>query len=61
VLITHDFPTAEDAGKFAGDPDLQAGMARVMARIAGLSAEPPAPLDGERIRPGRLDSAPGDH
>jgi DNA-binding MarR family transcriptional regulator len=34
---------------------------RVMARIAGLSAEPPAPLDGERVRPARLDSAPGDH
>jgi hypothetical protein len=33
VLITHDFPTAEDAGKFSGDPDLQAGMAR--AGVAG--------------------------
>jgi DNA-binding MarR family transcriptional regulator len=36
-------------------------LARVMARIAGLSAEPAAALDGERIRPARLDSAPGDH
>jgi len=33
VLVTHDFPTAEDAGKFAGDPDLKAGMAR--AGVAG--------------------------
>ena len=35
-------------------------LARVMARIAGLSAEPPAPLDGERIRPARLDPASGE-
>jgi hypothetical protein len=33
VLVTHDFPSAEDAGKFAGDPGLKAGMAR--AGVAG--------------------------
>jgi hypothetical protein len=33
VFITHDFPSAEEAAKFAGDPDLQAGMAR--AGVAG--------------------------
>ena len=33
VLITHDFPTTEQAAAFAGDPDLKAGMAR--AGVAG--------------------------
>ena len=33
ILITHDFPTAEQAGSFAGDPELKAGMAR--AGVAG--------------------------
>ena len=28
VLVTHDFPTAEQAAGFAGDPELAAGMAR---------------------------------
>jgi hypothetical protein len=28
VLITHDFPTAEQAADFAGDPELQAGLAK---------------------------------
>ena len=27
VLVTHDFPTAEQAAGFAGDPELAAGMA----------------------------------
>jgi hypothetical protein len=33
VLVTHDFPTAEQAAGFAGDPELQAGMAK--AGVAG--------------------------
>jgi len=35
-------------------------LARIMARIADMSAEPPAALDGDRIRPARLDSTHGD-
>ena len=33
VLATHDFPSAEQAASFAGDPDLAAGMAK--AGVAG--------------------------
>jgi hypothetical protein len=33
LLVTHDFPTAEQAASFAGDPALKAGMAR--AGVAG--------------------------
>ncbi|MEP7023743.1 MAG: MarR family transcriptional regulator, partial [Actinomycetota bacterium] len=33
-------------------------LGRVMARIADISADPPEPLDGERIRPARLDAVP---
>ena len=33
ILVTHDFPTAEQAAGFAGDPELKAGMAR--AGVAG--------------------------
>jgi hypothetical protein len=33
VLITHEFPTTEQAAGFAGDPDLKAGMAK--AGVAG--------------------------
>lgn len=35
VLVTHDFPTAEQAASFAGDPELKAGMAR-----AGVTGQP---------------------
>jgi type II secretory pathway component PulJ len=35
VLITHDFPTVEQAAGFAGDPELKAGMAR-----AGVVGQP---------------------
>ena len=33
VLVTHDFPTSEQAAGFAGDPELKAGMAK--AGVAG--------------------------
>ena len=33
VLVTHDFPSAEQAAGFAGDPALKAGMAS--AGVAG--------------------------
>lgn len=33
ILITHDFPTVEQAGAFAHDPALREGMAR--AGVAG--------------------------
>jgi hypothetical protein len=33
VLVSHDFPTIEQAAGFAGDPELQAGMAG--AGVAG--------------------------
>ena len=33
VLVTHDFPTAEQAAGFADDPELKTGMAR--AGVAG--------------------------
>ena len=33
LLITHDFPTTDQAASFAGDPELKAGMAR--AGVAG--------------------------
>jgi hypothetical protein len=33
VLVTHDFPTAEQAAGFAADPELKAGMAK--AGVAG--------------------------
>lgn len=33
VLVTHDFPTAEQAADFADDPELKAGMAK--AGVAG--------------------------
>ena len=33
VLVTHDFPTVDQAAGFAGDPALKAGMAR--AGVAG--------------------------
>lgn len=35
VLVTHDFPTAEQAAGFAGDPELKTGMAR-----AGVAGQP---------------------
>lgn len=35
VLVTHDFPTAEQAAGFAGDPELKAGMAK-----AGVAGQP---------------------
>jgi hypothetical protein len=33
VLVTHEFPTVDEAASFASDPDLQAGMAK--AGVAG--------------------------
>ena len=33
VLVSHDFPTAEHAAAFAGDPQLREGMAK--AGVAG--------------------------
>lgn len=33
VLVTHDFPTAEQAAGFADDPELKAGMTK--AGVAG--------------------------
>ena len=33
ILVTHDFPSVEQAAGFAGDPELKAGMAR--AGVAG--------------------------
>ena len=35
VLITHDFPTADQAAGFAGDPELKEGMAK-----AGVAGQP---------------------
>jgi DNA-binding MarR family transcriptional regulator len=30
-------------------------LAKILARAAGVAAEPPEPLNGQRIRPARLD------